>query len=80
MSLLLNIRRTQMAKKENGESLVLTTDCLESSHEEASVFPRFDETLQPICRTTELLVVESQPRLFQTPCMLPWAGGLPFVP
>lgn len=69
-----------MAKKENGGSLVLTTDCLENSLEDASVFPRFDEALQPIYRTTELLVVESQPRLFQTHCMLPWAAGLPFVP
>ena len=70
----LNIRQTQMAKKDNGKSLVRTTDCLKRSHKDASVFSRFDEAPQPIYRTIELSVVESQPRLFQTHCMLPQAG------
>lgn len=63
-----------MAKKDNGKSLVRTTDCLKRSHKDASVFSRFDEALQPIYRTIALSVVESQPRLFQTHCMLPQAG------
>ena len=63
-----------MVKKENGKSLVHMTDCLKSLHKDASVFSRFDEALKPIYRTTELSVVESQPRLFQIHCMLPQAG------
>ena len=45
-----------MAKKDNGKSLVHTTDCLKRSHKDASVFSRFDEALQPIYRTIELSV------------------------